>query len=332
MVRRSPPPRLALHRRSPKPASPGRIPAMARRRVGAPTTIAQTRPPKSLLRELPDRLWRWTFEDPRVALWFLFLVHAPLALRLDPDKAELVPRSFLPPDLRSGESDLVWRFPYRIGDPRAGQWAYCILLLEHQSTEDPTIAVRLFCYQGHLLRRETERLAREGVPLHQRRFPRIMSLVFYTGARPWPRVTPLVELTEGPEELASSVPQWEIHFLPLRDTAPEDLIRAGAVGALLRVQQEEGATLARFVELLEQGMAELETLDGTLLFPWLRLVHFFRLWIHERRPIQEQAYLNDRLRALLGQSKFGEQGRVEMELGEKSYGQVLREQAEARGH
>src|SRR4051794_18985798 len=64
---------------------------------------------------------------------------------LDFSTLERVSGSYVAPQLRSRESDVVWRVR-RGRDP----WLYIYLLIEFQSTVDPFMALRMMVYLGLL--------------------------------------------------------------------------------------------------------------------------------------------------------------------------------------
>jgi hypothetical protein len=111
----------------------------------------------------------------------LQLLEPTLAQRLDISRAQRINRTMIPPDLRKQESDLIFRIPYRA--QREGEaWEVLIyVLLEHQSTHDAQMLLRLLLYMAQLWA-EQKRVAEDaGVPEGQLRLYPVVPLIFYTG-------------------------------------------------------------------------------------------------------------------------------------------------------
>ena len=101
-------------------------------------------------------------------------------------------RSFVDPDLRDIESDLLFSIRRKAGAPPA--WLY--VLLEHQSRPDRWIRFRLLKYCCRIWDRSRQQFPRE------RRLRPIVPLVFYQGPGRWRHATEFAEL------FADSVRDW----------------------------------------------------------------------------------------------------------------------------
>ena len=109
---------------------------------------------------------------------------------------------FVDEDLRHQESDLVFRAPMRLGGGEAEVALY--VLLEHQSTPDGEMPLRLLRYVVRLLQRHVREL---GLPL-----PLVLPVVLYNGRRPWRAPLDVGDLVEP--SLLDAVPE-------LRPFAPQ---------------------------------------------------------------------------------------------------------------
>lgn len=99
----------------------------------------------------------------------------PWAQQVDLGTLERVNASYVERARRDRESDVVWRFKL------SGEWAYVYLLLEFQSTVDPTMALRMVLYRTLLaLDLVKSKQVPPGGP-----FPHIFPVVLYNGERPW---------------------------------------------------------------------------------------------------------------------------------------------------
>ena len=136
-----------------------------------------------------DKLFRTVFADPAEAA-ALLRAHLPekLARDLRWSTLTLQDRSFVDPDLRDTESDLLFSMRRKAGAPPA--WLY--VLVEHQSRPDRWIRFRLLKYCCRIWDRSRRQFPRE------RRLRPIVPLVFYQGPGRWRHAT----------EFADSVRHW----------------------------------------------------------------------------------------------------------------------------
>lgn len=95
--------------------------------------------------------------------------------------------SYVSDDLRTRESDLVWRV--RWGEE---EWVYVYLLLEFQSTVDISMALRVMTYLGLLY----QDLDRQRLLTPSGRLPPVLPIVLYNGHRPWGAALDVADLVE----------------------------------------------------------------------------------------------------------------------------------------
>ena len=103
--------------------------------------------------------------------------------------------------LKARHTDLLFKAQARDGSKRG---AFVYLLFEHQSTEQPQMVFRLYCYMANIWRRHME-TTKSALPL-----PPIVSLVLYNGARRRRAARTLHELVEPLGTLAPRIPQFEM--------------------------------------------------------------------------------------------------------------------------
>lgn len=129
-----------------------------------------------------DALFRRVFSAPAQAA-ALLRESLPAAVRdrFDWDTLRRLPGTFVDERLRRTESDLL----FEVDQPGAESPARLYVLIEHQSSPDPFIALRLLRYCAGVL----EAAARE-VP-ERKRLPPVLPVVFHQGRRPWPYPTSL---------------------------------------------------------------------------------------------------------------------------------------------
>jgi hypothetical protein len=104
---------------------------------------------------------------------------------------------YIDPQFASSESDLLFRIQLQQGD------AYLYLLFEHQSSEDPRMALRLLSY----ILRIWERFAKNHAP--PAKLPAILPVVLAQGKRPWKTSTQLEDLINLPPAYAPVLRAWQ---------------------------------------------------------------------------------------------------------------------------
>ena len=154
--------------------------------------------PEDSIHQPNDKLLKATFSVPENARAF-FENHLPseLAEALDWSSLSLEPCSFIDPQFASSESDLLFHIRLQQSD------AFLYLLFEHQSSEDPRMALRLLSY----ILRIWERFAQNHAPLAK--LPAILPVVLAQGKRPWKTSTRLEDLIDMPPAVANILRPWQ---------------------------------------------------------------------------------------------------------------------------
>ncbi len=195
-----------------------------------------------------DTLFRLAFEQVQNAAGLLRALLPPaLVAAVDWSSLELTDGSYVDPELRTLENDLV--FSARLQEREA----FFYLLVEHQSTADPWMVWRLWRY----VTRTLERWTREHPDA--RRMPLVIPLVVYHGARPWNAPRSIAELFDVDAETLGDaadavVPRFTYILDDLTQLAPEKLRERAlpAFGALALWALQNAATgqFARTVGLV----------------------------------------------------------------------------------
>ena len=154
--------------------------------------------PEDSIHQPNDKLLKATFSSPENARAF-FEAHLPpeLAAALDWSSLALEPCSFIDPQFASSESDLLFHITLQQSD------AFLYLLFEHQSSEDPRMALRLLSY----ILRIWERFAQSHPP--PAKLPAILPIVLAQGKRPWKTSTRLEDLIDLPPSVAHILRPWQ---------------------------------------------------------------------------------------------------------------------------
>lgn len=159
-----------------------------------------------MTRGLHDKLFKLVFSAPREAARLLELVlPPPLVALLDLSRLEARPVDLIDESLGERLSDLRFAAPLRGGD------AWVTLLIEHQSTPDPSLPYRLLRYT----RGVWEQLRAQGA----RGLPLVVPVVVCHAARPWPAERSLRALYDAPAEALDALAP----YLPDADPLLYDL-------------------------------------------------------------------------------------------------------------
>lgn len=163
-----------------------------------------------------DALFRRAFSEPDVAAGLL-RSHLPPALAgaIDWSTLDLAPSDFVDDALGERRNDLLFHVEI------AGAPAFLYVLLEHQSTADPWMPLRLLRY---VLRVWDTWLAAHP---DAERLPPVLPIVVHHDRRPWSAPTRLTDLVDLPDGLAEHVrprlPELDVFIDELTDITDEQL-------------------------------------------------------------------------------------------------------------
>ena len=118
-----------------------------------------------------DKLFKLILSDKQEAAMFMNMV-LNLKYIIKADKLELYNKEFITSKFEKLESDVI----YKLEDKKT------YIIIEHQSTVDRSMPYRIFKYTTELLSNVIEKEKMRSAKYVQ---PRIISIVLYTGARPW---------------------------------------------------------------------------------------------------------------------------------------------------
>jgi len=105
------------------------------------------------------------------------------------------------------------------------------LLIEHQSTPDPSMGFRFLFYMLQVWDLQRRQWVADELPVSQWRFAPILPVLFYTGSRTWGDPITITTLMDVPEELTRFVPQHDVLRLNLKATPPQSLVATGQPGS-----------------------------------------------------------------------------------------------------
>jgi predicted transposase YdaD len=137
-----------------------------------------------------DQLFKAIFSDAvEVAALVRDIFPPEVVGLLDLDAIEAQPSDFIDEALRAHLSDLGFRIPWR-----QGGHVHLGLLLEHQSSPDPEMPLRVLRYTLRAWE------AAQAEPRPPGRLPLVITLVVFHGPRPWSTPRALSELYDAPPE------------------------------------------------------------------------------------------------------------------------------------
>jgi hypothetical protein len=183
------------------------------------------RPSSEPPRDLPDRAVREALCRPANLRSFLRQAVPALADGFDCDRAQLLERQFPLPDWRRREDDLAFEVPYRLGDEELR--ALVLVLLEHQSAEDPAMPLRLLLFVVLYWEHQWRAWEKRDAPRPPLRLAPVLPLVLYTGPGPWQNNRTLHDLLGEPAAFHGLVPQWGPLFWELAEHSADELLHSG---------------------------------------------------------------------------------------------------------
>ncbi|MBK9371040.1 MAG: Rpn family recombination-promoting nuclease/putative transposase, partial [Deltaproteobacteria bacterium] len=196
-----------------------------------------------------DAFFKSLFSDTAELISLLRdLLHPEVVRQLDLDGLKPLPTEVVRASLNLGLSDLRFSVPWRVGGHLALR-----LLLEHQSTADPTMPLRALRYILDVW---------STPPRDGHKLPVALTVIIFHGPRPWSAARALSELYDAPPEalpyLRPHLPELCLHLIDLVERDEDNIPGQGAgkLGLLLmRNAHEENLwrTLERRIDLWNEG-------------------------------------------------------------------------------
>ena len=237
-------------------------------------------PSDIVIEHFSDRSIRRLLQDPEYVRGLVEIIAPELVALLDFSRGAQQNRSFISDALRERESDVLLRVPFQETPDNEELLIY--ILIEHQSTVDPTMGFRLLSYMMEIWQEQWR--AWQSEPVSKRRLDPILPIVFYTGDRQWTSPLSLTAIMEVPEVLARFVPTFDTLFLGVKTADRETLTKSGhPLGWLLSVLQKESAEKSAINEALVEAVSELGRLDEAQVSQVRQaLLYFIQLILHRR--------------------------------------------------
>lgn len=278
-------------------------------------------PSDILIEHFSDRSIRRLLQDPEYVRGLVEILAPDLVGFLDFNRGAQQNRSFISDALRERESDVLLRVPFQRTTENEELLIY--ILIEHQSTVDPTMGFRLLSYMMKIWEGQSQEWQSETAL--KRRLDPILPVVFYTGDRRWTSPLSLTGIMEIPEILERFVPTFDTLFLGVKMVDRETLTKPGhPLGWLLSVLQKESAEKSAISEALVAAVSELGRLDEAQVSQVRQaLLYFIQLILH-RRPAGEREQLIELV-------KRHSQDESEVAIMAQTAAELLIEQGKAEG-
>jgi hypothetical protein len=277
------------------------------------------------IREFPDRGVKWLLESPDNVRGLLQVVAADIAACVDFTRLELQPGSLIPDNLHKQEADVVFRAPFRSEAGKARE-VLIYILIEHQSTTDPSMPFRVLFYMVQLWDRQRREWVAAKVPESEWRFLPILPVLFYTGSDRWEIPGDMASLMDLPEVLMRFVPRHDTLCLDLKRSPRDVLLAAGnPLGWLMQVMQKEDASLEELDAAISDAVAHMEQLPDEEYAAWAKALWFLYLLVNHRREPEESRFLTGKITADVRAH------RREAERMAQTMAEVLMEEGEKRG-
>ena len=176
-----------------------------------------------------DKLARCLLTDIEVAKEFLN-IHLPAEFRAKCDFSSLIIEdcSFVKSDLKSTKADVVYKINLHPATQNTEpEVAYIYTLVEHQSTADQLMPLRILVYQTNIIYRHLDLYGKHGVKL-----PLVVPIVFYNGERsPYPYPCDVAEMFAD-RELYEKVGLGKFGLVDLTVMDDNEIVQHGKVAAL----------------------------------------------------------------------------------------------------
>ena len=203
-----------------------------------------------------DPIYKRLFAFPEMVADLLRSLLPAADLDFDASSLQKLPAEYVSDDFRQRRGDTVWRLRTQ------GRDLHVLVLLEFQTTDDATMALRILEYTAMLYRE----LMREGRLGPDGLLSPVLPIVLYNGVAPWRSPTQVRDLiaATGPA-LAEFQPSQRHVVLDERRAAADDpklgdLMR----GLVLFEQSRSAADLGRAAEFVESALRALSRDSGEL--------------------------------------------------------------------
>jgi predicted transposase YdaD len=249
---------------------------------------------EKLIRNFPENGPKLLLENGANVRDLLVLLREPQVPAIDFTKLTVERTHFIKPDYAHVALDLLLKAPLRLSGTDPPRTLFIYLLVEHQSKPQRFFLLRLADYV--LEAYKMQKRAWDDQHDSDARFflQPVLPIVLYTGDRHWETIETLVDVVESGKLFEKMIPAFTPHFLNLRDTAPERLVREGGFfGQLLRLIRERNADRAVFRQTLEEVVSQIEKMSQPEHTRWADFLSYILALVYHARSPEERPPLHD---------------------------------------
>lgn len=171
---------------------------------------------------------------------------------------------------------------------------YIYMLIEHQSTPDPFMPVRVLRYKMNVVGKYLDAKKKPN------KLPNIVSLVIYNGIREYPYAKDLFSCFED-KELARQDITEPLILLDLSDTPDEEIIKEGGADAVLKLLLKWGRE-RDFIKKLQNIMTSNPKIFVSLSIEQAGYMYDYAMFVGEGNPKNAQI-MKEALQKTYGESK-----------------------------
>jgi hypothetical protein len=243
-------------------------------------------PINELVRQFPDRAFRWALELPENVRGLLKLADLPFLDQLDLSALRRMKFSTIHDDLREEIPDVLHEVPLRMAPDRTV--GVCILA-EHSSTRMLDARVDLVKGMTNVWREQDLEWEQRRTPQPDRERKLVVGGVLYTGDAPWEEPPQLAEQLGLPADIGEYAPSFKMFFVD-PDALPEEALDMPdePFAWLLKLFRVAKAPRHVFLPTFRELLTRLSHLSHTLQRQQRRLAWIADLMAWHRRPQEER--------------------------------------------
>ncbi|MYB64498.1 Rpn family recombination-promoting nuclease/putative transposase [Candidatus Poribacteria bacterium] len=239
---------------------------------------------------IDDKSIRFLFKHIEHLRGLIQFLSGELTEHLDFSHAKRGMRSYIDTTLRDSISDIVFTVPFR--NASNGDEVTIYILIEHQSTVDRMMGLRLHSYMCQIWKDQLEEQRKTKVPVSQQRLSPILPIVFYTGDRRWEIPVTLNAVMDVPELMTRFVPTFETLFLAVKDTDTDEFLEQNhPFGWLMSVTQQVSTDEKPIDDTLMEALTRLDTLSPEESLLHAHALIYLSHLVVSKRPQAEREHL-----------------------------------------
>ena len=221
-----------------------------------------------------DSYFKRVLKDPEMARqWLTTYLPKDLVCQINSERLEFYPLNLV----TSVGGELTGDFA--IKTEIAGNDGFVIVAIEHQSSNDGLMALRMLEYHVYLLRQHCEGQLKVGIAASKVTLPLVIQMVAYHGRTPCTMSNDLRDYVEAPRELIDAYflkPFQIIDFTQLDDEVLKRQELIGLFGLSLKYSLASVKTLPAFLDALNFFVEKFQQLEALRPFFMITMEYFLK--------------------------------------------------------